>query len=106
MEPRVIKLRGEEKYQRLLGGLPDTLGMKAGHVILKPGESVGEHSTGPKEEAIIVLRGKGEISCEGKAPLTVEKNTLVYVPPETKHDVENTGSEPLKYVYVVAPVQK
>jgi len=28
---------------------------------------------------------------------------LVYIPPATRHNVTNTGQEPLEYVYVVAP---
>ncbi|MGD2278513.1 MAG: cupin domain-containing protein [Candidatus Omnitrophota bacterium] len=103
-ELKVIKLKGEGKYRRLLGGVPDTQGMKSGYMTLSPGESVGEHSTGQKEEAIIILQGKGEISCEAKTPITAEENTLVYVPPDTKHDVKNTGKEALKYVYVVSPL--
>lgn len=102
-EPKVVKLEGKEGYQRLLGGMPDTLGMKSGSVILQPGESVGEHNTESKEEAIIILQGKGEISCDGKVMATAEENMLVYIPPDTKHDVKNTGIEALKYVYVVAP---
>ena len=102
-EPKVIKLEGNEGYQRLLGGSPDTLGMKSGSVILRPGESVGEHSTESKEEALIILQGKGEISCNSEIMATVEENMLVYIPPDTRHDVKNTGSETLRYVYVVAP---
>jgi quercetin dioxygenase-like cupin family protein len=106
MEPRIVQLKGEEKYQRLLGGVPDTSGMKSGYMTLEPGESVGEHSTGPKEEAIVVLQGKGEISFEGKDSITLEEKTLVYVPPDTAHDVKNTGAELLRYIYVVAPVSQ
>ena len=28
-----------------------------------------------------------------------------YIPPETRHNVKNTGTEPLEYVYVVAPTR-
>ena len=104
MEPRIVQLTGEEKYQRLLGGVPDTSGMKSGYMTLQPGESVGEHSTGSKEEAIVILQGKGEISFEGKGAIALEEKTLVYVPPEITHDVKNTGAELLRYIYVVAPV--
>lgn len=103
-EPKIIKLKGKDRYQRLLSDLSDTKGMKAGHMNLKPGESVGEHGTGAKEEAVIILKGKAEISVNSRDPLTVEENTIVYIPPETKHDVKNIGTENLKYVYVVSPV--
>ncbi|MGB2601493.1 MAG: cupin domain-containing protein [Candidatus Omnitrophota bacterium] len=103
-EPKVIKLEGKEGYQRLLGGSPDTFGMKSGSVTLKAGESVGEHSTDEKEEAIVVLQGKAEISCDQKDPITAEKGTLVYIPPNTKHDVKNAGEDALRYIYVVSPI--
>jgi len=34
-------------------------------MILKPGESVGEHKTEAKEEVIIFLEGEGQIFCGG-----------------------------------------
>jgi mannose-6-phosphate isomerase-like protein (cupin superfamily) len=29
---------------------------------------------------------------------------LAYIPPRSRHNVTNTGSEMLEYVYVVAPI--
>ena len=104
MEPIIIKLEGEGKYQRLLGGEPQTRGLKSGSVTLKPGESVGEHSTTGREEAIIILEGEAEITCGGEK-VTAGRETLVYIPPETPHDVRNPGARPLRYVYVVSPVK-
>jgi mannose-6-phosphate isomerase-like protein (cupin superfamily) len=103
---KIVKLEGKEAYQRLLEGHPETSGMRSGLVTLEPGGSVGEHSTGSKEEAIIILQGKGELSCNGEVLATAGENTLIYVPPETTHDVKNTGEEVLKYVYVVSPVKR
>ncbi|MFH1594498.1 MAG: cupin domain-containing protein [Candidatus Omnitrophota bacterium] len=103
LKPISVKLEGDKRYQRLLGGIPDTLGMKSGHVTLKPGESVGVHTTGEKEEAIIVLKGKGEIYCSGIGPVIAQENTLVYIPPDTEHNVKNVSSGILRYVYVVSP---
>ena len=91
-------------YQRLLAGIPQTAGMKSGHVTLKPGESIGEHKTESRQEAIIILEGKAEIYCEGKYLFQAEKNSLVYIPPETNHDIRNNTNEYLSYVYVVSAV--
>ncbi len=102
MDPVLVKMEDREGYQRLIGGPPQTIEMKSGRVMLKPGESVGRHSTETKEEAIIVLEGKGEVSCAGKGPIIVGKNSFVYIPPQTEHDVKNTGEGPLKYVFVVS----
>lgn len=88
----------------LLKGMPQTSGMRGGSVRLKPGESVGWHSTGQNEEALTILRGSGIANIEGHADVPVHANMLAYIPPATRHNVKNTGSEILEYVWVVAPV--
>lgn len=87
----------------LLKGAPQTAGMRSGFVRLRPGESVGWHTTGQNEEALVVLRGRGEARLEGQAARSVAAQALVYFPPATRHNMANTGNEPLEYVYVVAP---
>ena len=87
----------------LLKGVPQTAGMRSGFVRLKPGDSVGWHSTGQNEESLVILRGSGEALMEGQAPRRFAAPQLVYIPPATRHNVTNTGGEPLEYVYVVAP---
>jgi len=88
----------------LLGGAPQTAGLRSGSVRLKPGETVGWHTTSQHEEALVILHGRGEARIEGQQarPFTAPK--LVYIPPATRHNIANTGHELLEYVYVVAPV--
>lgn len=105
LKPLVKKLEGKEKYRRLLGGEPETAGFRSGCVNLEPGQDIGEHSTEGKEEALVILSGRGEISYKGEPAFIVEANSLVYIPPQTAHNVKNTGNEILKYVYIVAPVK-
>ena len=88
--------------QPLLGGPPETVTMKSGLVTLAPGESVGKHSTGQHEEMLVILAGQGEMIFKDGSKLGVAANHALYCPPETEHDVKNTGSERLRYVYVVA----
>jgi len=88
----------------LLNGAPQTAGMRGGAVRLKPGESVGWHSTGQNEEALVILRGSGVANIEGRADVPVSARRMAYIPPGTKHNVMNTGKEVLEYVWVVAPV--
>jgi len=88
----------------LLKGTPQTSGMRGGSVKLKPGESVGWHSTGNNEEALVILHGKGAANIEGQADVPLHEKMLVYIPPATKHNVTNTGAEIMEYVWVVAPV--
>ncbi len=104
MNPLLVKLEGEQRFLRLLPGAPVTAGIKSGYMILKPGESVGEHKTEAKEEAIVILAGEAEVFCGGKLLFTARENNLVYIPPETSHDIKNSGDKTLKYVYLAAPV--
>jgi mannose-6-phosphate isomerase-like protein (cupin superfamily) len=89
----------------LLKGTPQTSGMRGGSVRLKPGESVGWHSTGQNEEALAILQGNGTANIEGQADVLFQARTLVYIPPDTRHNVTNTGNQILEYVWVVAPVR-
>ena len=75
--------------------------MRSGLVVLEPGKSVGQHSTGANEELLIVLEGSGVFQHEGEAtPMTA--GTALYCPAGRTHDVTNTGKTPLRYVYVTA----
>jgi mannose-6-phosphate isomerase-like protein (cupin superfamily) len=87
----------------LLAGAPQTAGMRSGFVRLKPGESVGWHSTGQNEESLVILHGAGDALIEGQARRSFAAPRFLYIPPATRHNVENTGREVLEYIYVVAP---
>lgn len=103
-KPLVIKLESSDKYLRLLGGQPQTTGMRSGLVSLKPGEEIGEHSTENREESLIILSGEAQIFCAGHPAFTASAASLVYIPPHTAHNVKNPGKGQLKYVYIVSPV--
>lgn len=90
----------------LLKGPPQTAGLRSGYVRLKPGESVGWHTTGQNEEALVILHGRGEAKIEGAADMPLAERMLAYIPPATRHNVANTGTDLLEYVYVVAPAAK
>lgn len=87
----------------LLKGAPQTAGMRSGFVRLAPGKSVGWHTTGKHEEALVILQGRGEAVVEGQAKQSFTAPAFAYIPPNARHNVTNTGEEPLAYVYVVAP---
>lgn len=89
----------------LLTGPPETVTMKSGYVVLEPGRSVGRHSTEHHEEILVVLEGEGEMIFHDGTKLAIKGNTALYCPPETEHNVVNTGTENLRYVYVVADAQ-
>jgi len=104
-QPLTLPLHCAEGDCPLLQGIPQTAGMRSGFVRLKPRASVGWHTTGQNEEALVVLRGRGEALLEGQPGHPVEAPMLVYIPPATRHNVANTGQELLEYVYVVAPAK-
>jgi mannose-6-phosphate isomerase-like protein (cupin superfamily) len=79
--------------------------MRSGFVRLKPGETVGWHTTGKNEKSLVVLRGRGEARIEGQPARAFAAPALVYIPPATRHNVANRGDELLEYAYVVAPAQ-
>jgi mannose-6-phosphate isomerase-like protein (cupin superfamily) len=100
---KVVPLpRGQENYTKILGGPPETTCLKSGYINLEPGKSVGMHSTNGYEELIVPLEGEGELLLVGTEPLTLRPGSVLYIPPQTAHDVHNTGTQPLKYIYVVA----
>lgn len=90
---------------RLLEGPPQTAGMRSGFVRLKPGETVGWHTTGANEETLVILRGEGAAAIEGEPPRNFVAPAMAYIPPGTRHNVQNTGKALLEYVYVVAPAK-
>lgn len=104
-QPQAIPLRCAQGDCPVLTGVPQTAGMRSGFVRLKPGQTVGWHSTGKNEEALVVLHGKGEALIDGRPSLPFVAPALVYIPPATRHNVENTGSDSLEYEYVVAPAK-
>ena len=102
-EPKVIMLDTEGKeYVRLLGGPPDSIIMRSGAVTLQPGKTVGKHNTESYEEHVIMLEGEGSMILSENKQLEMRVGTVLYCPPDTEHDVKNTGSAPLRYIYVVA----
>ena len=87
----------------LLQGAPQTAGMRSGFVRLKPGAMVGWHTTGLNEESLVILRGRGEALIDGHEKQSFASPAFAYIPPNTRHNVSNTGEDMLEYVYVVAP---
>jgi len=101
---QVVTLSEGAESQKLLAGQPQTCGMRSGRVYLKPAQSCGRHSTKDREELLIFLSGRG-VALIGRAsqPYEIGQGTVCYIPPHTIHDIKNTGSAPLIYIYCVAP---
>ena len=99
----VIEVNDKKEYQRLIPGSPTTFGMKSGRVYLEPGTDCGLHSTENKEEQLVFLAGKGTAEIAGEK-LDVGAGKICYIPPQTEHNIFNTGNEPLVYIFCVAPI--
>src|ERR1700679_3792925 len=63
----------------MLTGVPQTTGMRSGFVRLNPGQTVGWHTTGKNEEALVVLHGKGNALIDGQPGLAFVAPALVYI---------------------------
>ncbi len=100
----VVDLNNKPEYQRLLAGRPQTCGMRSGSVYLIPDQACGRHSTKDREELLVFLSGRGELLIGEDDSFEVGQGKVSYIPPNTIHDVKNTGTEPLVYIYCVAPV--
>ena len=103
--PLTVPLQCSQGDCPLLKGVPQTTGMRSGFVRLLTGATVGWHTTGKNEEALVILHGQGEALIDGQAKQPFVAPALVYIPPATRHNVANTGKEMLEYVYVVAPAK-
>ena len=99
----VIDLNETAENQKLLDGKPQTCGMRSGRVYLPPNQACGQHSTKNHEELLVFLTGQGELCIGDSDRSAVGAGKVAYIPPETFHDVQNTGSGPLAYIYCVAP---
>ena len=102
-EPTVFVLNCPGGDCPLLKGAPQTGGMRGGSVRLKPGESVGWHTTDGNEESLVILHGNGTAKIEGHPDMPLSEKNLAYIPSATRHNVTNTGTDTLEYVWIVAP---
>jgi quercetin dioxygenase-like cupin family protein len=91
----------KEDYFELLNE-SNAVKMRSGMVTLQPGKDCGSHSTEDHEELIVVLEGCGEVETEGADKREIRKGQVAYNPPQTDHNVRNTGTELLRYIYVVS----
>ncbi|MFO0836911.1 MAG: cupin domain-containing protein [Phycisphaerae bacterium] len=102
--PFVKPLVSSDSYLPLLNPPAETRAMRSGLVVLSPGAECGEHTTGAHEELIVCLEGDGEIDAEGLGTARLAAGQVAYNPPNTRHNVRNTGKAPMRYVFVVAPL--
>lgn len=71
---------------------------------LRPGEDIGEEVHADVDQLLYAVKGEGVAVSDGKE-LAFAKGTVFCVPAGVKHNVKNTGDEPMKLFTVYAPPQ-
>jgi len=69
---------------------------------LRPGEEIGEEVHEDRDQFFRVEEGKGEVWIDG-VRTKIESDTAIIVPSGAKHNVVNTGAEPLRLYTIYAP---
>ncbi|MGA9252209.1 MAG: cupin domain-containing protein [Roseobacter sp.] len=69
---------------------------------LQPGEDIGEEVHGDRDQFFRFETGSGEVWIDDTANL-VKADDGVIVPAGAKHNVVNTGSEPLRFYTIYGP---
>lgn len=83
---------------------PVSTNIHSGYVILHKGEDIGEHVTDSREEVIYIIEGEAKVTIDGNEELA-EAGSMIYIPPQTRHNLKNENDEELKYIYVVSRFQ-
>lgn len=71
---------------------------------LKPGEEIGEEVHPGTDQFFRIEEGKGEVRINGE-PTKINDGDVVLVPAGVRHNVVNTGGEPLRLYTLYAPPQ-
>jgi len=91
------------KESRSLVKPPRSNGLKAGFVLLKPGKTMPEHTTGNNEEFIYIIEGEAILEIEQRREvIRLKAGDYYYIPSRTVHAVVNSLSRDLRYIYVLA----
>lgn len=69
---------------------------------LKPGEDIGEEVHDDRDQFFRVEQGRGEVRIDGKAT-PIEDDFAIVIPAGARHNVINTGDEPLRVYTLYGP---
>jgi quercetin dioxygenase-like cupin family protein len=88
---------------RVLTGqnLLPTRDFTAGYVVIQPQGTIPVHAHS-NEEIYIFVKGKGKMRV-GSEEETVEAVSAVYIEPNAKHFLQNTGDEEMIMIFVYSP---
>jgi mannose-6-phosphate isomerase-like protein (cupin superfamily) len=71
---------------------------------LKPGEEIGEEVHADSDQFFRIEKGNGEVRING-GPTKIKSGDAVLVPAGARHNIVNTGGEPLRLYTLYAPPQ-
>jgi mannose-6-phosphate isomerase-like protein (cupin superfamily) len=80
---------------------PVNLGYSLAHAIVSVGDTSQPHSL-TTSEVYYILSGVGEMDINNETQM-VEVGDAIYIPPDAKQFITNTGSEPLIFICIVDP---
>lgn len=69
---------------------------------ITPGDAIGEEVHDDHDQFLAFVSGEGEVVLDGRRHRVVAEH-LVFVPAGTRHDVRNTGADPMRIVTTYAP---
>jgi mannose-6-phosphate isomerase-like protein (cupin superfamily) len=69
---------------------------------LDPGEDIGEETHRDVDQFFRIEQGRGEVVIEGRKT-RVEGDDAILVPAGAKHNIVNTGKEPLRFYTIYGP---
>jgi mannose-6-phosphate isomerase-like protein (cupin superfamily) len=99
--PKIITFNPDStSYQEIFDGEKDSVVFYSGVVTVLPNSSGHVHSTEIYEEMIVVLEGEGQVRVTKQNNLDIKFGTIAFIPPNTEHQVFNTGKKNFKYIYI------
>lgn len=94
--------RGEVEMHRILNSVDELYGKGRmfNHMILAPGDSIGEHYHEGDNEIFYFLKGVGRYNNNGE-PVEVRPGDTAVCNNGEKHSLENIGDEPLEFIALI-----
>jgi mannose-6-phosphate isomerase-like protein (cupin superfamily) len=98
---KTVRARTAKGFFNVVAGTPRS---QAATMVLKPGEVTGgaDNVHGKSDQWLYVISGTGEATVNGRR-LSIEAGELLLIEAGERHEIRNTGSEPLVTVNVYAP---
>ncbi len=77
-------------------------GLSVGMTILPPGNSTSNHSHESEIEAWLIIQGTGKAVLDDES-VEVGPESVIFVKPNTNHQLVNTGDEEIRMFWVYSP---